>query len=244
MSQYLTRKWVKFLAIALFITGLAFLLYTVALSLMTSSARSELRGDYYGQEAYIVSKDSLSHQSTRPFIFAGKTVTPQNEGAWKQFEKVILRFPDASSCLNSEGQYSGDLLNLLDISWDPRWSVSRGLVKHRVLQVCIFRILTTLDDKDLITGWFEFHDFELFPKVASEHRTEEKQQLDALDDDEPASRTTLTALWSEEQYYERFPSWIRSLIGVSSVGSFGYSVEFFEDGTVSTVTFQSSSHFN
>ena len=96
----------------------------------------------------------LSTQETRPFLLNGEEILPTSP-RWKEYEEALVQFPDALSCLK-ESEREKKFVDLLQIDWNaPKYLQG--------LNVCIFRIFTSLENVDEMYIWLSFHEFDVRP---------------------------------------------------------------------------------
>lgn len=96
----------------------------------------------------------LSNQNTRPFRFGGEVMS-EKSGRWKRYRREIDRYPNAVPCLSSGVDEFGKV-DLRDFNWTLHTKVEG-------LDVCIFRILDTLQSVVLMEEWIASQGFSVSP---------------------------------------------------------------------------------
>jgi hypothetical protein len=100
--------------------------------------------------AFLIPRDQLATQDSDPFMLAGR-VMDETRPRWAEFEDTLAAFPDTSSCLLPE-ERGKDVQNFLAFDW----KAMRYLTE---IDVCVWRIATTLDDIDLMRDWLALQGF-------------------------------------------------------------------------------------
>ena len=108
-------------------------------------------GNENGDVAFHYSEQDLATQTDHPFMFSGEVVDEQHP-QWDNFRRTLRTFPDTQSCL-TKGSRTGDQFDLTQFSW-------RGLRGSREIEVCLFRVATTLRDVDKMAAWLTTQEFE------------------------------------------------------------------------------------
>lgn len=103
-----------------------------------------------GPSAFLVPRHALSTQDSDPFMFVGR-IMDEGRSRWDEFEDTLAAFPDTSSCLLPEDR-GKDVQNLLAFNW----KAMRYLTE---IDICVWRIATTLDDIALMRDWLAVHGF-------------------------------------------------------------------------------------
>jgi hypothetical protein len=99
---------------------------------------------------FLVPRHTLSTQDSDPFMLAGR-VMDERQPRWDEFEDTLAAFPDTSSCLLPD-ERDKDVQNLLAFDW----KAMRYLTE---IDICVWRIATTLDDIDLMRDWLALQGF-------------------------------------------------------------------------------------
>ncbi|MEM9475118.1 MAG: hypothetical protein AAGA71_07480 [Pseudomonadota bacterium] len=110
-----------------------------------------VRGDENGDFDFHYSAQDLATQTDYPFMYSGRVINEQHL-QWDNYRRTLQKFPDAQSCL-TRGSRTGDQFDLTQFSW-------RGLRGSREIQVCLFRVATTLRDVDKMAAWLTTQEFE------------------------------------------------------------------------------------
>ena len=163
--------------------------------------------------------DSLSEQKDDPFLFLGHVID-QDSARWRQYAGPIRRHPDVTSCLVMSEQ-AEDAPNLLSFDWDR---VDTG---HDA-EVCVFRILRSLDDTREVEKWLAFHGFK-FKGRTRRFSSGFKPQFA----DQPI--TSITAVWTIERYRELNPNILSMIFGVEWLQSYQLVISFNDEGRVVSV---------
>jgi hypothetical protein len=158
--------------------------------------------------------ENLTSQDTRPFLFSGFDMTPESP-RWHQFRKPIARFDDARPCLMKE-ERSKPVVDLTKIDW-------KNLKSLPEQQVCIFRIMTTLDDPEAAAVWLKENGF----LVTKLRRTRPPPEPWEKKPNKP--RHELTGQWSQEQYRDAWPSLFAKITGLDQIRFYLVQVQFSED---------------
>lgn len=129
-----------------------------ALALMFAAGVARAGDD----EQFLVPREQLSTQESEPFRFLGYVLEdktpPERPGLderWDDYKDAILGHPDTISCLTAD-QRDAERPDLLSIDW-------QALDKVRAIEVCLFRIFSSLGEPDLIEDWMRLHEFRVTP---------------------------------------------------------------------------------
>lgn len=120
----------------------------IALSVPLSVARADPKS--IDLEAFLIPRDELSTQVSEPFKLAGRVID-ESQPRWDEFKEALATFPDTPSCLLPE-ERSKEVQNLLAFDW----KAMRYLTE---IDICIWRIATTLNDIDLMRDWLAAQGF-------------------------------------------------------------------------------------
>jgi hypothetical protein len=92
----------------------------------------------------------LAKQEAEPFLFQGKVVDVDHPW-YSDYKKALRRFPDVRSCLTTdEREKPQPDLRLID--WGTIGSI-------REIDVCVFRIASSIEDIETIQFWLRHHGF-------------------------------------------------------------------------------------
>ena len=119
-----------------------------ALVVVPAVARADPRS--IDLEAFLIPRENLSTQDSDPFKLAGR-VMDRSQPRWNEFKETLATFPDTSSCLLLE-ERGKEVQNLLAFDW----KAMRYLTE---IDICVWRIATTLNDIDLMRDWLAAQGF-------------------------------------------------------------------------------------
>ncbi|WP_227284947.1 hypothetical protein [Boseongicola sp. H5] len=160
----------------------------------------------------------LSTQETHPFRF-GFNIVDRNHPRWREYRSVIDRYTDARDCLLPE-ERTNENPDLLAIDW-------RRIGPRAGAEICLLRILSTLNVQDAVQNWLDFHDFDVSgprPFITRSYFPESEQPS-----------MWLSATWDEEMLHRQRPSVLYELFGLSLTTGYGVNIYFMEDGSVYNV---------
>lgn len=184
----------------------------------------------YGQEENIdqcldpaicpVPYTHLATQETDPFLFIGKVMN-EDHPRYHQFKRALRKFPDVRSCLIPEEQEK-QRPDLRQIDWS-------AIGEFKEINVCVFRIATSIDDVEGIRKWFRYHGFRLSNLSWSVHpRYMPKNETDRV--------SGFEAFLTVEQVRKIIPrSWIARLIGFEGMHGYSLAIGFSRSGRVVSV---------
>ncbi len=92
----------------------------------------------------------LSKQETEPFLFLGKVVD-EDHPRYGDYRAALSRFPDVRSCLTEEEREKPQP-DLRQVEWG-------GIRDTRDIDVCVFRIATSVKAIDIIKEWLGLNSF-------------------------------------------------------------------------------------
>ncbi|HUS53270.1 MAG TPA: hypothetical protein VMY41_04595 [Thermohalobaculum sp.] len=92
----------------------------------------------------------MAKQEIEPFLFIGKMVDEKHP-RYADYRKALRSFPDLRSCLTAN-ERERPQPDLRQIDWD-------AMRDSRDIDVCVFRIASSIKDIELIKGWLRYHDF-------------------------------------------------------------------------------------
>jgi hypothetical protein len=92
----------------------------------------------------------LAKQETVPFLFLGKTVD-EDHPRYGDYRRALRRFPDVRSCL-IEREREKPQPDLRRIDWDAIQDIQE-------IEVCIYRIVTSIGDIEIAKLWLRYHGF-------------------------------------------------------------------------------------
>jgi hypothetical protein len=92
----------------------------------------------------------LSKQETEPFLFYDDVVDANHPWAY-DYGAAIRRFPDVRSCL-IEKERNKPQPDLRQIDWV-------AIDNIREIEVCVFRIASSIDDVESVKLWLQYHEF-------------------------------------------------------------------------------------
>ncbi len=166
----------------------------------------------------------LSNQTNAPFRFLGKIVDKAHP-RHQDYRGSIKKFPDATPCLD-ESEQQAERPNLLKLDWS-------GVGRRTNLEVCLFRILRSLDDVDAIREWLAFHDFEVRGPV-KRHSDNYSPRF------EDEAIFLIDAGWSTAESMKRRPSLLWRIFGTTFVRGTSLWIGISESGDVVGVSVNST----
>lgn len=169
---------------------------------------------------FLIPIGQLTTQADRPYMVLG-TVIDGAQPRWEKTKKYIKRYPTAAQCLKQEEQ-SKPVVDLRNIDW-------RGPEGFVGLEVCLFRIMTSLKSVEEMYAWFTYHGFKISP--VSRYRSE----FAHVGRDAYLPVKSFTAIWEIDEYYERRPNWFYSLTKFGTAYSVSVTVSLSNDDNVSKV---------
>ncbi len=156
--------------------------------------------------AFLIPRGQLSSQESDPYMFLGHVVGSTTERwdqrRWRQYEDAITGYPTALSCL-TEDQQSAARPDLLRFDW-------QGMDSLQIIDVCLFRVFSSLREPNLIEEWLRYFGFKVYP-FTDPHPT-----LDQTIRGLPAFQ--LNAYWEKDRFYQTTsfynysPEWLDNLI--------------------------------
>lgn len=102
------------------------------------------------KEKFLLPIGQLSTQLESPFMFFGG-VMDESHPRWKQYSKALKEHPDTLSCL-IKSERGNSIVNTLNFDWVE---VDGGAE----MDVCVFRVLDSIEDPILIADWFRYQGF-------------------------------------------------------------------------------------
>jgi hypothetical protein len=171
----------------------------------------------------------LAKQETEPFLFLGHVVDV-NFPRYDDYKRALRRFPDVRSCL-IEVERDKPQPDLRQIDWD-------AVRNTKDIDVCVFRIASSIRDVEYIRLWLTHHNFE----VAGLARRLSKKYVPSYETD---PIYFLSANLSTEKFREIFPKpWIEKLMGFEGLHSYSLSIVFSQTRQVVGVTSIGNSKLN
>jgi hypothetical protein len=173
---------------------------------------------------------TLSTQETHPYLFSGRLLNANAgmEEHWNHYGKWIARFSSALDCLENVEQEKSHV-DLRKIDWE-----------EAKVEVCLFRIFSTLKDPVLVAEWLNFHGFRVRPFREGSNRS-----VSSLYPRIPTV-ILLDAYWTSEQYAAHRPSLFFHLFGGKNplVKNYYMLVGFEASGAITSVSFSGNSILN
>ncbi len=171
----------------------------------------------------------LAKQETEPFLFLGKVVDI-NHPRYSDYKRALRSFPDVRSCLTEEerGKSQPDLRQM---DW--------GAVSNiRDIDVCVFRIASSIEDVETIRIWLRYHDF----RVGKGSRIHSEDYVPKSETDRMFG---FQSHLSVEKFREILPrSWFARLIGLELMRNYWLTVSFSQSGQVVGVSSGGNSKLN
>lgn len=163
----------------------------------------------------------LAKQETEPYLLDGKVVD-ESHPRYVHYGEPILRFPDVRSCLveSERGEPVPDL-RLMD------WDAAENLAD---VDVCVFRVASSIGDVDTVKLWLRYHGFHVGRDIPLHGKSYvPKSETDAM--------FIVDSLLPVEKFRGIFPrSRIWRLIGIETVHSYSLGIWFSQSGRVVGVT--------
>jgi hypothetical protein len=160
----------------------------------------------------------LAKQESEPFLFQGKEVNV-NYPWYSGYKKVLRRFPDVRSCLTTdEREKPQPDLRLID------WG---AIGNTREIDVCVFRIASSIEDIKTIQFWLRHHGFSM-----DELSRRRRESYVPKYETEPLFR--LWSYLSMEKFREVIPrSWFTRIIGLEIGRRYALYIDFSQNFPVS-----------
>ena len=171
----------------------------------------------------------LSKQETEPFLFFGRVVDEKHPKA-NDYRKAIRRFPDVRSCLTTD-EREKPRPDLRQIDW-------AAIDDIREIEVCIFRIASSIEDIETIKLWLQYHGFTV-------GRMWQHFGKDYVPSYKTAPISQLPSRLSIEEFRKIVPrTWFTRLFGLELGRSYALYMEFSQNGQLVSVTSSLASKFN
>jgi hypothetical protein len=171
----------------------------------------------------------LSKQETEPFLFGGK-VMDESQPRYKEYKKALRRFPDVRSCL-IEGERDRPRPDLRQIDWG-------GIENIQEIDICVFRIASSIEDIDIIKYWLKIQEF-IAANLSRSHSKNYKTSYD----NEPVYY--LSATLALEKFRDIIPRlWFEKLIGYEGVRGYSLTIHFSNKLEIVGIRSHGSSIFN
>ena len=175
-------------------------------------------------QSFLYPLSKLTTQESRPFRIA-KGVLTRDMGAWRVYGKWVRRYPSAVKCLE-DGAINDGTADLLRLNWRK--------LSPTALSVCLFRIMTTINDPKASVAWFRAHGFKV---LAVKHGVTANVDPDG----DLAGVRRISGSWTVPQFRERHPvGWLVRLHGIDPVSSVSAQVVFDEGGVVDRTQFRAN----
>ena len=180
-------------------------------------------------DRFQIDRSNITVQETSPFLVRGRPVEPGSV-AWDRYSNSIVKHQSLVSCLVRTEQ-EALRPNTLKVAWNE--------IRSKVeIEVCLFRIFTSLKDSKAIEEWLQYHGF----RVIGKRRF--------LTKDPPALRGTdqsvyrIEGYWTERQYREKTNSLLFGLFGNPLNRGFSVAVFFDAHGSITGAGIDHMSGFN
>lgn len=182
--------------------------------------------------------EALTSQQTRPFLEYGKEMAP-DAPKWELYRLPLKRFPDTVSCLQ-ESEQSKDIVDLLLIDW-------KAPENRNGVEICIFRILASMDSVEEMHTWLSYHEFDLTP-----FRRTRSDEPKTTQPEKYYGTHAINGRWTVEKYDERRtdvgPLWAIFLIKAfpSFLGAefYNLTISLTNEGQISGVGIDGKSKLN
>jgi hypothetical protein len=159
--------------------------------------------------------EKLSTQAEDPFLFLGKLVEPGHP-RFEAFKEALQRFPNVRTCL-LDSEVNSEEPNLLKFDW-------RRPEGGPELEVCLFRVMSSLGGPGPIYEWLQYHEFKGAPRLSRPRGGNAKPRY------ENDYVYSLQGTWPVERYRKiRNPqSWLARIAGFEIIYSFTLVIYFSE----------------
>ncbi|SLN55696.1 hypothetical protein PEL8287_02978 [Roseovarius litorisediminis] len=160
--------------------------------------------------------DYLANQETDPFLFNGREINEKHP-RWHQFQEAVEEYTHTRQCLvpTEQGKDKPNLL-LLD---------EHAIGTGRGAEVCIYRIMRSLNDVNRIEAWLTYHDF----KFGEKRWVVDENYIPRF---KTKAVSKITAWWTIERYREVNPSWLAQLTGIDLILNYQVVVGFSREDKV------------
>jgi len=159
----------------------------------------------------------LAKQETEPFLFQGKVVDV-NHPWFSDYRKALRRFPNVRSCL-IEVERENPQPDLRQIDWGAIGNI-------REIEVCVFRVASSIGDIATIKLWLLHHGFTM-DEVSRRRRESYAPKYET----EPIFR--LWSYLSMEKFREVIPRfWFTRIIGLEIGRRYALFIYFSQNGQV------------
>lgn len=171
----------------------------------------------------------LAKQETEPFLFLGKVVDEDHPRSG-DYKRALRRFPDVRSCL-VEKEREKPKPDLRQIDWDKIRNI-------KDIDVCVFRIASSIEDIENIKLWLLHHDF----RVGKGSRINSEDYVPKSETDRMFG---FSAILSVERFREILPqSWFARIFGIELMRSYWLTISFSQSGQVVDVSSGGNSKLN
>jgi hypothetical protein len=171
----------------------------------------------------------LAKQETEPFLFLGKVVD-KDHPRYGDYKRALRRFPDVRSCLTKEEREKPQP-DLRQIDWDAVRNI-------KDIDVCVFRIASSIEDVEAIRAWLRYHGFRVGDLTWAVHpRYVPKHETDAM--------SGVQSHLSVEKFREILPrSWLARLVGFEMMRNYWLTITFSQSGNLVGVSSGGNSKLN
>ena len=153
----------------------------------------------------------MAKQETEPFLFIGKVVDV-NHPRYGDYPNALRRFPDVRSCLTTDEREKPQP-DLRQMDWGAIHDIKE-------IEVCVFRIASSIEDIGTIILWLLHHGFIVhkFPRELSDNYVPR---------DEIESTFNLQSFLSIERFRKIIPRvWFARIIGLEWGTSYALTMSF------------------
>ncbi len=167
----------------------------------------------------------LAKQETEPFLFIGKVVDDKHP-KFGEYISATRRFPDARSCLKQVERE-----DLRRIDW-------KAIDNIREIEVCVFRIASSIEDVEVIKHWLMYHGF----TVKDLKRTHRETYTPKFDTDPIFQLRPRLAIEKFRKIVQR--TWLTRIIGLELGREYYLFIDFSQSGRVAGVSSWLASKWN
>lgn len=134
----------------------------ILVSILVMPRISHGNEDSFEKPQFWIPTTALSNQTETPFLFIGKPVSPEHP-RWEHYSEVIEEFDTANDCLAPSTTIAEEV-DVLAINWS-------ALRSHRAVEVCLFRIFSSIGDIHKIREWLTLQQYRLLENRFSKTET-------------------------------------------------------------------------
>lgn len=192
------------------ITALGTFLVLAGLSpVLADGSRPDSWSECRASKSCEIEYEQLSNQSSAPFLFLGRIMN-ETRPRWQDYRQSINQYSDVRFCLE-ESEQLREAPNLLKFDWE-------GISGRASTEVCLFRIMKSLNDVDRMENWFSYFGFSTqlsLKKNGSRNAKSNNYRVHSL-----------SAGVSIERFRELSPSWLKTKTGFDPAYNYAVDLSF------------------